>query len=128
VNRRALSRGVQGLSVRIARALNRRMQRRGKVFADRYHHRVLASPRQVRTALAYVLCNARKHGRAPAARGWTDPFSSARWFDGWRGGVAEPPASDCKAVSTARTWLLRAGWRRSGGPLDLDHCPGAMPA
>ena len=35
-NRRALSRGVQGLSVRIARALNRHLDRSGRLFADRY--------------------------------------------------------------------------------------------
>jgi putative transposase len=126
VSRRALSRGVQGLSVRIARALNRLMERRGKVFADRFHHRVLASPRQVRTALAYVLCNARKHRCAPPARGWLDPFSSAQWFDGWANidarGSHEPP------VSAPRTWLLGVGWRRFGGGLDPDHCPGAWPA
>ena len=36
VDRRALSRGMQGLSIRIARALNRSLNRTGRVFADRY--------------------------------------------------------------------------------------------
>jgi REP element-mobilizing transposase RayT len=80
---RSLSRAMQGLSVRIAKALNRALGRKGKVFADRFHDRVLTSPRQVRHALAYVLCNARKHGVAPPMRGgsgpsWVDPCSSAR--------------------------------------------------
>ena len=57
---RALSRAMQGLAVRLARGLNRSLGRRGKVFADRYHHRVLGTPRQVRYALAYVLCNGRR--------------------------------------------------------------------
>jgi hypothetical protein len=127
VNRRALSRGVQGLSVRIARALNRLMERRGKVFADRFHHRVLASPKQVRAALAYVLCNARKHRCAPAARGWLDPFSSAPWFDGWAK-IDTHESHEPRPVSAARTWLLGVGWRRAGGALDPDHCPGAWPA
>jgi len=35
-DRRALSRGIQGLSIRIARALNRSLERSGRVFADRY--------------------------------------------------------------------------------------------
>ena len=35
-DRRALSRGIQGLSIRIARALNRNLNRNGRVFADRY--------------------------------------------------------------------------------------------
>ena len=123
-DRVALSRGVQGLAVRIARALNRMMQRTGKVFADRFHDRVLRTPRQIRAALAYVLCNARKHGKAPRERGWLDPYSSARAFDGWRDVAHEPLA----AIASARTWLLTIGWRRAGGPIDPDHCPGAMPA
>ncbi|MBI4704698.1 MAG: hypothetical protein HY744_26645 [Deltaproteobacteria bacterium] len=36
-DRRALGRGVQGLAVRLARALNRLLGRRGKVCADRDH-------------------------------------------------------------------------------------------
>nr|MCU0866302.1 hypothetical protein [Planctomycetota bacterium] len=35
--RQALSRGLQGLLIRIARALNKLWSRRGSVFADRYH-------------------------------------------------------------------------------------------
>ena len=126
-DRTALSRGVQGLSVRIARALNRMMGRTGKVFADRFHDRVLSTPRQIRAALAYVLCNARKHGRAPRERGWLDPFSSARAFDGWRGISLSPLAATPPVVAPARTWLLAIGWRR-GGLIDPDHCPGVMPA
>lgn len=125
-DRTALSRGVQGLSVRIARALNRMMERSGKVFADRFHDRVLSTPRQIRVALAYVLCNARKHRRAPRDPGWLDPYSSARAFDGWRG-VARDALTDLAPVALPRTWLLAIGWRR-GGLIDPDHCPGAMPA
>src|SRR5262249_53817234 len=75
----ALSRGMQGLLVRVARALNRLWGRKGSVFADRYHSRILRTPREVRHALAYVLNNARKHGCFFAG---IDPFSSGRWFDG----------------------------------------------
>jgi REP element-mobilizing transposase RayT len=39
----ALSRGAQGLNVRIARAINRVLERSGKVFADRYEAKVLKS-------------------------------------------------------------------------------------
>ncbi|MFY9344421.1 MAG: hypothetical protein WAT39_18150, partial [Planctomycetota bacterium] len=60
-DRVALRRGLQGLAIRIARALNKLWARKGKVFADRYHGRVLTSPREVRNALVYVLGNARKH-------------------------------------------------------------------
>ena len=102
-DRRALGRGIQGLSIRIARGLNRMMGRTGRVFDDRYHARVLCTPTEVRRAMHYVLENARKHG---AQRGETyaldyvDPYSSA--------GVPD------LGLPTAQTWLLRAGWKRAG--------------
>ena len=107
----SLSRGMQGLAVRMARALNRAWKRTGTVFADRYHARVLRTPREVRNALAYVLGNARKHGvRLIEA---LDPFSSGAWFDGWSDRSAVCGDGDAP-VARARTWLLRIGWRRHG--------------
>jgi len=41
---RVLSEGMQGLSVRLAKGLNRLMGRNGKVFADRFHAHVLRTP------------------------------------------------------------------------------------
>jgi len=60
-DRRALSRGMKGLGVRIARGLNRVMRRRGAVLDDRYHEHVLRTPTEVRHARHYLLQNARKH-------------------------------------------------------------------
>lgn len=124
--RTELARAMQGLSVRIARTLNRAMRRKGTVFADRYHGRVLRTPRQVRHALAYVLCNGRKHGVvAPGER--FDPCSSAAAFDGWRAEIALDPSASilARVVARPRTWLLTIGWRR-GGPLDPEHHPGPL--
>jgi hypothetical protein len=81
-DRNELTAGMRGLLVRIARTLNRLWGRRGSVFADRFHERVLASPRQVRNALVYVLQNLRKHGIAMRE---PDPFSSGPEFEGWSG-------------------------------------------
>ncbi|HEY3358468.1 MAG TPA: transposase, partial [Polyangia bacterium] len=78
---RALSSAVRRVAIRVALAVNRLLARRGPVWGDRYHRRDLTTPREVRNALVYVLCNARKHGRPVAD---LDPCSSARWFDGWR--------------------------------------------
>src|SRR5207253_1330187 len=100
---KALARGMQGLGVRIAKALNRLMGRKGAVFADHYHARTLRSPTQVANALAYVLMNFLHHFPDEAARYAEDPrdrFSSA-----WREGGMDPP------VVAARTWLLTVGWR-----------------
>src|SRR3954452_17756284 len=52
-----LGRAMKGLEVRMARALNRVMRRRGSVFADRYHAHLLKSPREAANAVRYVLEN-----------------------------------------------------------------------
>jgi REP element-mobilizing transposase RayT len=121
----ALGRAMKGLCVRIARALNRIGQRRGRVFADRYHARPLRTPREVRYALAYTLNNARKHG-VPVAG--LDPCSSAAAFDGWRDrGVRALAELVAPPVSVARSWLLRVGWRRHG-LIGMEDVPGmALP-
>jgi REP element-mobilizing transposase RayT len=122
-DRRALSRGMQGLGVRMARALNRCWGRTGRVFADRYHAHVLRSPTEVRRVLSYVLQNARHHRIVLVG---ADPFSSGPWFDGWLGGKC----GDVSAVKrpawlrAAGTWLLAHGWRRLG-LLEVDDWPGA---
>ncbi len=109
---RALAAGVKGLSVRIARGLNRVMGRRGPVFADRYHTHVLRTREEVRRVLAYVLGNFASHARRRGERSpasWVDPYSSA--------------GSPLDVVSPPRTWLLSDGIRRLGDPWVAD--PGA---
>jgi putative transposase len=98
-DRAALSRGMQGLAIRCARALNRALAHRGKVFVDRYHSHVLATRREVARALKYVLENATRHGLQVSR----DHCSSAEWLG------REP--DDNASVSGARTRLLRIGWR-----------------
>ena len=111
-----LTRGVQGLAIRIALAIKRIAPVR-KVWADRYHARALTTPREVRHSIAYVLLNFRKHLRAPAG---IDPRSSGVWFDGWvqdvPHGVAPSP------IARPRTWLAAVGWRRAG-LIDLHEAP-----
>src|SRR5712691_2581760 len=51
------SRAVQGLAIRLARALNRLAARRGKVFADRFHAHVMKALREVANAVRYVIEN-----------------------------------------------------------------------
>ena len=116
--REALGRGMKSLAARFARAVNRALARRGPVLAERYHLRVLRSPRQVRNALAYVLLNARRHlarrrGRAAVKGDALDPAASARWFDGWTG-RRTAPARGSPPVAPPHTWMLRVGWRRHG--------------
>ena len=131
-DRRALSRGLQGLAIRVAKSVNRRLGRHGSVFADRYHARALKTPREARLALRYVLLNARKHerGERRIPAGFVDGCSSAPWFDGWSrprelAFVASARVSEAPVVEP-RTWLLRVGFRRAG-PLDPDDAPGHRP-
>ena len=115
--RSALSRGLQGLAVRIARALNKLWERKGGVFGDRYFDHILRTPREVKNALNYVLKNGHHHGlpQVIAPDVPIDVFSSGMFFDGWRElrledfEVNEPPP-----LAKAKTWLLRKGWRRHG--------------
>jgi REP element-mobilizing transposase RayT len=128
-DRRALSSGMSGLAIRIARYVNDLLSRRGRFWAERWHGRALKTPREVRHAIVYVLANARKHARATLPAG-IDPYSSALWFDGWREFRAEsgvPPPfftarswpNDSNEAPTAadfaaQTWLCREGWQRRG--------------
>jgi putative transposase len=101
--RDALSKSMKGLAVRVATGLNRLAGRRGTVFADRYHARVLVSPRDVANTLRYVLENHRKHTRETLPWSWEDPFASS-------------PGAPLRAPSV---WLLRVGWRRAPVPSRL---------
>ena len=96
----ALGRAMKGLEVRMARALNKVMQRRGTVFADRYHSHLLRSPREASHAVRYVLENWVVHARR---EGWSvpagvDPYCSAAFHERGPPLVAEP-----------LWWMLRVG-------------------
>ena len=92
-DRRALSNAMRALLIRVARGLNRVMQRTGKVLADRFHLHVLRSACEALNAVRYALNNLASHA---ARRGesvgsaFADPY-------GWAY-LAKP-----------RTWLLRVG-------------------
>jgi len=126
-----LSRGMQGLCIRMARALNRALGRRGSVFTDRYHAHALRTPREVRNSLVYVINNHRHHAAQRGVRlgpGF-DAFSSAVWFEGWREGrqTWPKPSTGPPPVSPARTWLLAVGYRRYAAP-SLAEVPGGTGA
>jgi hypothetical protein len=96
---RALSRGMQGLTIRVARAINRAAARRGRVFADHYFARELRSPAEARRAVRYVLDNFVLHARLDPR---TDTFAAT--------------------LALPRTWLLTTGWLRSrAGPLPVRY-------
>ncbi len=94
----ALTRGVQGLCIRIAKALNAMMEASGRVFDDHYHSRLLRSPTELVRAIRYVLGNHTHHFGEKGV----DPFSSAA--------LEEREV----LVSAPRGWLLRVGWTLAG--------------
>jgi len=105
-----LGRAIKGLAVRMARALNKVMSRRGPVFADRYHAHLLISPIEAFQAIRYVLENwavhaARENRSAPQG---PDPYSSAWPHD------CGPPL-----VARAEWWLLCVGVPRAARRLQL---------
>lgn len=94
---RALSRGMHGLAIRLAKALNAMAGRRGSVFADHYHSRLLTTPTELVRAIRYVIENdAHHYGAADAS------FSSRA-----------PDALPLLAAPIG--WHLRVGWQRTSG-------------
>ncbi|HEX4384987.1 MAG TPA: transposase [Myxococcales bacterium] len=95
-NSGALSRGMQGLCIRLAKAMNRALKgRAGRVFADHYHSHLLGTPTEVRNALRYVSGNAEHHFGAEGL----DWFSSQN--------------PELRALlEVPETWLLTVGFRR----------------
>jgi len=89
----ALSRAMQGLAIRIAKALNAMMKRAGRVFDDHYFARLLRSPTELVRAIAYVLGNHRRHFGEPGA----DAYSSA----------VLSPAERIEILCLPLGWLLR---------------------
>ncbi|HZR09676.1 MAG TPA: transposase [Myxococcales bacterium] len=101
----SLARAMKGLQVSMARALNKVMKRRGRVFADRYHAHVLSSPVEAANAIRYVLDNWKHHacrdGR-PVPIG-IDPWCSAAWSRHTPSLVREP-----------EWWMLKVGVGKFG--------------
>jgi REP element-mobilizing transposase RayT len=126
-DRTALARGMQAFGISAAKHINALIvdadgrRRRGSVFPDRYHPRILTNRRQVRNCIAYVLNNWRHHGEDRREAWQLDPFSSAIAFEGWkeretRDGArfVQPPGYVSPLVCAPTTWLLSTGWRRYG--------------
>lgn len=128
----ALAQGVHRFATRLAWCIADVVGHRRPIFAERYHARILASPRETRNALRYVLLNGRRHARGPLAADWFDPCSSAAWFDGWKEELPwrEPWMRELQReespVAQAKSWLLREGWRKRG-LLSLREIPGEPP-
>jgi len=110
-NAAQLSRGMSQLTIRIARRLNKLWGRKGRLWGERFHSRVIDSRAQMRNVLRYCLNNGHRHG-VWHDHSRPDPFSSARWFEGCAGYRAEARDAACPVVA-ARSWLASQGWRKN---------------
>jgi REP element-mobilizing transposase RayT len=103
-----LASAMRGISIRLARGLNRMMGREGPVLEDRYHAHVLRTPAEVRNAVRYVLGNfdshAARRGERVSTKPRIDPFSSA---SGKQPRAEQPALFPEPATSDANGWLLR---------------------
>lgn len=100
-----LARGMQALTVRLARRINRATLRTGKLFVDRYHAHVLRTPREVRNAVRYVRENSRIHAER-VGHAWTG--ETGRTIAGPR--AERIPTASSTPVSEPTSWLLRQAW------------------
>jgi REP element-mobilizing transposase RayT len=118
-----LSRGMQGLAIRLAKSLNKLWKRRGTVFLERFHARLAEGISAIQRVLVYVLNNARKH-RVRLPRGVPDPFSSGPWFPYWsaRDGRPRPvpPAEPSPVADIKDLGIVMATW---GFGIGVDDTP-----
>ena len=113
----ALTHGMQGLLSGLARKINNRLGRGGKVWLDRYHAKELTNPTMTRNAVRYVLQNRAHHGGTPGI----DPHSSATWSDAFSD---HAPATHGSPVARPTTFLLLHGWHElAGGKLSTHERP-----
>ncbi len=133
----SLSRGMQSLKIRLAKAIKNIIAEKSSapIFRGRYHAHILKTPTEVRRALAYVLQNTAKHSRGsnlnqtPIAL-LQDPFSSLHSFEKpvqlfgvcaktrearsyFEGGKPRTQKGLPDFLTKPRTWLLTTGWLRS---------------
>jgi hypothetical protein len=117
-----LSMGMRILATAMTRAFNRVHGRRGSLWGDRYHARILRTPKEVRNAIVYVLGNRRRHGGQHQPKQTIDCCTSARWFTAFIEKLPPLPPGIEPPISEARTWLLSVGWRRHG-LISVDEGP-----
>ncbi|MEO0594260.1 MAG: hypothetical protein AAFZ38_11830, partial [Myxococcota bacterium] len=98
-SKRALARGMQGLNIRLAKRLNTLFGRAGRFFADRYHSRLLRTPREVCRVIQYLLNNRTKHRREAGLTKLS----------------AHDPCTSQTHDVEPRTWLLEVGWTHAAG-------------
>ncbi|MEA9355221.1 transposase [Bacteriovorax sp. PP10] len=63
MDNKILHKGMQAFGITIAKAINKIKRTKGAVYKNRYHLRVIDSPRQLKNVLHYIFSNGIKHKR-----------------------------------------------------------------
>lgn len=63
VDNKILHKGMQAFGITIAKAINKIKKTKGTVYKNRYHLRLINSPKQLKNALHYIFSNGIKHKR-----------------------------------------------------------------
>lgn len=63
VDNKILHKGMQAFGITIAKAINKIKKTKGTVYKNRYHLRLINSPKQLKNALHYIFNNGIKHKR-----------------------------------------------------------------
>jgi putative transposase len=130
----ALASGMKSLNGTIAKAVNKRLGRKGRVIASRFHLHVLRTKTEVRNAVQYVLRNAERHGLHEAWPGKVggpgkgtatlgmprpDPLSTAAWFPYWAEQelLVAPTQIPASVVRPAQCYLMKLAFE--GAPLSF---------
>ncbi len=114
----ALAAGMNSFGTSFAKAVRKKLGGKGKVFAGRYHLRVLQNPTQMKNTLAYVLLNQAKHENLIP---YNDKFSSSQHFNEWKallgrnvGPILQEWRKNKKPLpeylSKPKSWLASKGW------------------
>ena len=131
-----LANGMRSVNGTIAKAVNKRLRRKGRVMACRFHLHVLRTKREVRNAVQYVLRNAERHGLHDAWPGQVvgtgtrpgmaanglprpDPLSTAAWFPYWAEQelLLAPTQIPASVVRPAQCFLMTFAFE--GAPLSF---------
>ncbi len=123
-SRADLVKGMRGLGCRIARGLNKLWNRKGSVFPQRFHERVLKSLTQVRNALRYVLNNHRKHQGGGPQPTRPDPFSTGLYFNGWSDFAQVNDPTEAESCVSPPGWKIAVGWKRHNPAFSPAAVPG----
>jgi putative transposase len=116
-NNDALSKGMKSFNGRLGKILSRMTEKRGPVWAARFHMHVLKTPTEVKRALKYILLNYSKHKKlfehiddfssGPVFTQWKE-LAGKKWNDHFR-----PLKPEAMGLSPPQSWLARVGWLRA---------------